>query len=72
MINNSIPIALGTVTILGVVIDNSYVFFASHLMITLLCIVTMINIIRRCNARERRLTHLLTRRGRRADTDSET
>ena len=62
-VQNTLPVLMGTVTILGVAIDNTTVFFITMVLVSITCIVTMIGIILRCRERMKRMELIQHRRG---------
>ena len=62
MLHNTAPLAIGGLTIAGIVIDNEWVFVITMLLVCATCTINMINIVRNCDTRNKRLKLLSERR----------
>lgn len=58
MINYTITILLGSVTIFGIVIKNEHVLFLTMCTIMATCFVVMLQILWRCHLRNKRLKEI--------------
>ena len=66
---NSITVLFGTVTIFGVVVNQQYVFLITCGVVIATGLVVMVNIIRNCDTRNKRIA-LLSKRRRKDNADT--